>query len=309
MGIEEEAEPGGKFVDGQPRGHGRLHVGEPVGQGEGQLLGGRRARFADVVPRHRHRVEAGISAAQNRITSTTTRIDGRGGKMYSFWAWYSFSMSFCKVPPRARRDVPALSPACTYMASTMAAGELIVIEVVMAPRSISANRSSMSAKVSTATPQRPTSPSLCGSSESRPMRVGRSKATDSPPPPDRRSSRKRTSCPRPSRTRRTSASSTTSTGTSTRRPRVNGACPGQPTEALAGRRRAAPVSAGRRPVHTGGPGGSPTSSRSRRHAGTMPPRRPAKRRPLPVASRCGLLVGVTHHRPATAATGAGGHGM
>ena len=78
------------------------------------------------------------------------------------------------------------------MAKHMAAGELIVIEVVVAPRSIPAKRSSASASVSTATPQRPTSPSLWGSSESRPIRVGRSKATDSPPPPARSSSRKRT---------------------------------------------------------------------------------------------------------------------
>ena len=42
----------------------------------------------------------------------------------------------------------------------------------------------MSASVSTATPQRPTSPSLIGSSESRPSSVGMSNAVDSPSPPD-----------------------------------------------------------------------------------------------------------------------------
>ncbi|RPK43406.1 hypothetical protein EES39_19470 [Streptomyces sp. ADI92-24] len=41
----------------------------------------------------------------------------------------------------------------------------------------------MSAAESMATPQWPTSPSARGSSESRPIRVGMSKATLSPPPP------------------------------------------------------------------------------------------------------------------------------
>ena len=47
-----------------------------------------------------------------------------------------------------------------------AAGELIVIDVVTRPRSMPANRSSMSASVSMATPTLPTSPSASGSSES-----------------------------------------------------------------------------------------------------------------------------------------------
>jgi hypothetical protein len=41
----------------------------------------------------------------------------------------------------------------------------------------------MSAAESIATPQWPTSPSECGSSESRPISVGMSNATESPPPP------------------------------------------------------------------------------------------------------------------------------
>ena len=45
----------------------------------------------------------GISLVQNVIVSRTSRSDGRGGKMNSFCAWYSFRMSFCSVPPiRAR---------------------------------------------------------------------------------------------------------------------------------------------------------------------------------------------------------------
>ena len=80
----------------------------------------------------------GISAVQNRIVSATRRIDGRGGKMNSFCAWYSFRMSFWSVPPSAARSTPLRSAAATYIASTMAAGPLIVIDVVTAPRSMPA---------------------------------------------------------------------------------------------------------------------------------------------------------------------------
>ena len=45
---------------------------------------------------------------------------------------------------------------------------------------VSAYSRCMSSIVSIATPQRPTSPTLSGSSESRPISVGRSNATDSP---------------------------------------------------------------------------------------------------------------------------------
>src|SRR5258705_13341930 len=71
-----------------------------------------------------------------------------------------------------------------YIAKITAAGELIVIDVVIVLRSMPADSSSMSARVSTATPQRPTSPSLSGSSESQPIKVGRSKAVDRPSPPE-----------------------------------------------------------------------------------------------------------------------------
>ncbi len=72
-----------------------------------------------------------------------------------------------------------------------AAGELMVIEVVIELRSMFAKRSWTSAKVSIATPQRPTSPSDIGSSESRPSRVGMSKAVERPVPPERMISRNR----------------------------------------------------------------------------------------------------------------------
>ena len=67
-----------------------------------------------------------------------------------------------------------------YMAHRMAAGELMVMDVVIWSSRIPAKRSSMSCRESMATPQRPTSPSLTGASESYPIRVGISKATDKP---------------------------------------------------------------------------------------------------------------------------------
>ena len=70
--------------------------------------------------------------------SRTSRIDWRGGKTNSFWAWYSFKMSFCSVPPScARGDAAPPRPAATKRASITAAGELIVIDVVIAARSMS----------------------------------------------------------------------------------------------------------------------------------------------------------------------------
>jgi hypothetical protein len=62
----------------------------------------------------------------------------------------------------------------------IAAGALIVIDTLTSPRSMPANRSSMSSSVSTATPSRPTSPSDLESSESCPMSEGMSNAVLSP---------------------------------------------------------------------------------------------------------------------------------
>ena len=80
----------------------------------------------------------GISAAVKPIVSRTRRIDGRGGKTNSFCAWYSFRMSFCSVPPSRDRSTPARSACATYIARMTAAGELMVIDVVMSPRSMPA---------------------------------------------------------------------------------------------------------------------------------------------------------------------------
>ena len=62
----------------------------------------------------------------------------------------------------------------------MAAVELMVIDVETFSSGMPSNRRSMSASDDTATPTRPTSPAASGWSESMPIWVGRSKATERP---------------------------------------------------------------------------------------------------------------------------------
>ena len=110
--------------------------------------------------------QRGTCCAQNANWSVTSRMDGRGGKMYSFWAMYSLRMSFWSVPPTFDHGVPCFSATARYIARAMGAVELIVMDVVTAPRSIPSKRVSKSRSVSTATPHLPTSPADIGWSES-----------------------------------------------------------------------------------------------------------------------------------------------
>ena len=126
---------------------------------------------------------AGIFSAQYSIRSPIRRRWGSGPNSHSFCAMYSLKMSVCSVPLRTPVSTPARSAATSIMQKTGTAGPLMVMEVVTDPRSMPANSRSMSTAESMATPQWPTSPRLFGSSESRPIRVGMSKATLSPPPP------------------------------------------------------------------------------------------------------------------------------
>ncbi len=73
--------------------------------------------------------------------------------MNSFWAMNSLRMSFCSVPPSCARGTPCFSATAMYMHSKIAAGELIVIEVVISPRGMPSKSVSMSASESMATPQ------------------------------------------------------------------------------------------------------------------------------------------------------------
>ena len=129
--------------------------------------------------------QRGTSFAQNAKMSVISRIDGRGGKMYSFCAMNSLRMSFWIVPDSFCQSAPCFSATTRYIAKIIAAGELIVIDVVMSASEMPSNSVSMSASDATLTPHFPTSPSDSSWSGSRPISVGRSKATLRPVPPAR----------------------------------------------------------------------------------------------------------------------------
>ena len=129
--VEEEREPRREVVDAQAALDGGLDVGHPVGDRERQLLDRGRAGLADVVAADATRCSSAASrAVPNSIVSVTRRIDGAGGKRYSFWATNSLRMSFWVVPSRRARGTPAFSAATMYIAQIGAAGELMVIEVL-----------------------------------------------------------------------------------------------------------------------------------------------------------------------------------
>jgi len=87
-----------------------VYVGEAVGEREGELLGRVRAGLADVVAGDRDRVpERQLARAQNSTMSVTSRIDGSGGKIHSFWAMYSLRMSVWIVPRSSVRSTPCCS--------------------------------------------------------------------------------------------------------------------------------------------------------------------------------------------------------
>ena len=164
---------------------------------------------------------------QYSIRSPIRRRCGSGPKIHSFWAMYSLKMSVCRVPLSLVVSMPCRSAATRYMQKTGTAGPLIVIDVVTSSSGMSRNRISMSAALSTATPQWPTSPSERGSSESRPINVGMSNATLSPPPPRPRIIRKRSlvcsALPNPANCRIVQVRPRLPVGC---RPRVNGNRPG-----------------------------------------------------------------------------------
>ena len=92
--VEEERHARHEVVDVEAGVDAPLHVLDAVAQRERQLLQRRRARFADVIAAHRDRVPLGTCAEQNAKMSVMIRIEGRGGKMYSFCAMNSLRMSF-----------------------------------------------------------------------------------------------------------------------------------------------------------------------------------------------------------------------
>ena len=100
----------------------------------------------------------GTSFAQNAKMSVISRIEARGGKMYSFCAMNSLRMSFWIVPEMVFQSAPCCSATTRYIAKIIGAGELIVIDVVMSASEMPSNRRSMSASDMMLTPHLPTSP-------------------------------------------------------------------------------------------------------------------------------------------------------
>src|SRR3984957_19822411 len=94
----------------------------------------------------------GAWRAPQSIVSMTRRIRDAGGEMHLFSAMYSIRISFCKVPPRVFQYAPCFSAAARYIAQMMAAGELMVMEVVISQSGIWSKRISMSARELMATP-------------------------------------------------------------------------------------------------------------------------------------------------------------
>ena len=111
--------------------------------------------------------------------------------MYVPRAMYSLRMSFCTVPDSAERAMPRSSATTMYIASSVDAVELIVIDDDTLSSGMPSRSTCMSSTVSMATPTRPTSPLARGESESMPICVGRSKATERPVCPASSNNRKR----------------------------------------------------------------------------------------------------------------------
>ena len=142
---------------------------------------------------------------------------------------YSLRMSFCTVPDSAARGIPRSSATTMYMASSVDAVALMVMLVDTWSRGIPSSSTCRSSTVSMATPTRPTSPRARGESESIPIWVGRSKATDSPVCPASSSSLKRAlvaaAVPKPAYCRMVQRRPRYIVGWT---PRVNGNRPGSP---------------------------------------------------------------------------------
>ena len=80
--VEEEAETGSEIVDVQAALPGMADIFKSVGQGERQLLHGVGPRSRMWYPLMLMGFHWGTRRAPNSIVSTTSRIEGPGGKMY-----------------------------------------------------------------------------------------------------------------------------------------------------------------------------------------------------------------------------------
>ena len=79
---------------------------------------------------------------------------------------YSLRMSFWSVPDSNFQSAPCFSATARYIAQIMAAGELMVMDVVTSASGMLSKSTSISASELIATPHLPTSPRESGWSES-----------------------------------------------------------------------------------------------------------------------------------------------
>ena len=146
--------------------------------------------------------------------SVTIRIDGRGGKTYSFWAWYSFKMSFWIVPPSRRLGTPRLV-GCSDVHGEQDRRRRVDRHRGRDLAEIDAAEEVLHVSEACRPPRRNGRPRLLreGRRSRGPSSVGRSKATERPSLPERAARGSGRWCPPPSRIRRTCASSRASSGT------------------------------------------------------------------------------------------------
>ena len=228
--IEEERQTRGEPVDVHPAGQTQFDITETVRQRVGQFLRGRRTGLPDVIAGHRKRFVVGhLLGAELHQVADQPQVRFRREDPFLLRDVFLEDVGLQRAVEVDRSHAPCRSAATRYMQNTGTAGPEIVIDVVTLPRSIPSNKVSMSAAESTATPQCPTSPSDRGSSESRPIRVGMSKATLSPCPPWSRISLYRslvsTALPKPANWRIVHGFPRYPVAC---KPRVNGNSPGQP---------------------------------------------------------------------------------
>ena len=112
--------------------------------------------------------------------SVTMRMAGRGGIDVGAARDVFLEDVVLDRAGELSRSAPCFRATATYSASRMAAVELMVIEVETSSSGMPSKSASMSAREQMATPTLPTSPRARGWSESMPICVGRSKATERP---------------------------------------------------------------------------------------------------------------------------------
>ena len=104
--LKKNERRGAKSSTASPAASAASTYAKPVADRERELLRGGRAGLADVVAGDRDGVPARhLGRAEADHVAHQAHARARAGNTNSFWAWYSFRMSFCSVPPsRARVD-------------------------------------------------------------------------------------------------------------------------------------------------------------------------------------------------------------